>query len=140
VQGGSIRKAFMKLRIHGDSLRVRVTKTDLAQLQSESRIHATLEVAPGQTFAYVLAVTDGSAIDVEFADATLSIYLPRTRAAVWYGDAEVSVEGVKVLPGGRTLEVLIEKDFTCLVPRPGEDQSDYFANPAKTTSKSAADA
>jgi len=130
----------MKLRIHGDSLRIRVTKTDLSRLQSDGRISATLEVAPGQALTYALAITDGSAIDVDFTDAALSVYLPRARAALWYADAEVSVEGVKLLPGGKTLEVLVEKDFTCLVPRAGEDQSDYFANPAKTAAKSAPDA
>jgi hypothetical protein len=130
----------MKLRIHGDSLRIRVTKTDLSRLQTDGRISEALHVAPNNVFAYALVLTEGREVDASFEAAVLSVYLPKRLAASWYRDTEVSLAGVRTLPGGGKLDILIEKDFTCLVPRPGEDQSDYFANPAKTSANSASDA
>jgi hypothetical protein len=61
--------------------------------------------------------------------------VPEALAAARYGDGQVSVVGVQALPGGGCRDLLVEKDFTCLVPGPGEDQSDYFANRAKSVAK-----
>jgi hypothetical protein len=36
------------------------------------------------------------------------------------------------MPGAEPLSILIEKDFECLVPRPGEDPRDLYVNPAKS--------
>jgi hypothetical protein len=36
------------------------------------------------------------------------------------------------MPGAEPLSILIEKDFECLVPRPGEEPRDLYDNPAKS--------
>jgi hypothetical protein len=39
------------------------------------------------------------------------------------------MSGEQVLDDGAKLTILVEKDFACLTPREGEDESDMFPNP-----------
>ena len=43
------------------------------------------------------------------------------------GPANVTADDVM---GRLELSILLEKDFQCLIPREGEDQSEHFPNPA----------
>ena len=121
----------MKLRIHENSIRLRVSRPELSQLRSRGRIDAELHIAAQSKFTYTLKVTVCESISAEFHDGHMTVELPQDMAAQWYSDSEVSVHGEQVSKGGPKLEVLIEKDFTCLAPREGEDQSDLFPNPVK---------
>ncbi len=47
-------------------------------------------------------------------------------------DEAVGLEGSQDAGSGRTLRVLVEKDFSCLKERPNEDDSDAFPNPKST--------
>jgi hypothetical protein len=47
----------------------------------------------------------------------------------WAASEQVSIEGEQTLDDGEKLSILVEKDFACLAPRPGEDESDMYANP-----------
>ena len=68
-------------------------------------------------------VFDGTLIDVS---------IPHSTAQRWATDnAEVSIRAQSAIDQG-VLEFLIEKDFECLDPREGEDQSSRFVNPKAT--------
>ena len=47
----------------------------------------------------------------------------------WATTEQVSVECEQVLDDGDKLGILVEKDFACLAPREGEDESDMYAHP-----------
>jgi hypothetical protein len=42
------------------------------------------------------------------------------------------MRGTQRIGSGKSLAILIEKDFECLKPRAGDDPTDLFVNPAKT--------
>ena len=51
----------------------------------------------------------------------------------WASSSQVSMSGSLQLDDGQTLELLVEKDFACLAPREGEDESDMFPHPSAET-------
>jgi hypothetical protein len=47
----------------------------------------------------------------------------------WAESEKVSISSEQNLDDGEQLRILVEKDFACLAPRDGEDESDMFPNP-----------
>ncbi|CAN5651044.1 hypothetical protein BH24ACI3_BH24ACI3_02550 [soil metagenome] len=126
----------MKLRIKGDSVRLRLTIGDVEQLGRTGRVEETLEFgsSPGQRFAFALSSSDD--IDrptVDLGNNSISVRLPRNLAGEWGQTDRVSISGAQAIAGGKTLYILIEKDFACLKERPGEDDKDSFPNPLSET-------
>lgn len=68
-----------------------------------------------------------------FSDNTLTVRLPETAVLAWATTERVSLPGEQLLDDGATLRILVEKDFGCLAPREGEDESDMFPRPDAAT-------
>lgn len=41
---------------------------------------------------------------------------------------QVSIEAEEILDDGDHLKILLEKDFACLAPREGEDESELYSH------------
>lgn len=120
----------MKLRIRGNSIRLRLSQTEVAGLEDSGRVTDQIVFGPGAQLAYALVVD--KAIDVTqaaFEDGTITVAIPGDVMATWLDPAEVSIHGSQPLAEGEPLEILVEKDFACLEPREGEDQENLFVNP-----------
>ena len=112
----------MKLRLEGNSIRLRVRKSDINALQKNAVISETLTFPNGNVFQYQLQINNASLdIDSQLISNILTINLPLSIAADWMQTDAVGLE--KMLPNG--LFILIEKDFPC-TDRPWEDTSDTF--------------
>jgi len=85
-----------------------------------------------RVFTYSLSVHDGPRVNAAFHDHTISVVVPRTVAEHWAASDEVSIKGQENA-SGISLNLLIEKDFECMDPRPGEDQSNRYPNPKATS-------
>ncbi len=59
----------------------------------------------------------------------MTVRIPETTVLAWATSEQVSIEGEQVLDDGETLSLLVEKDFVCLAPREGEDESDMYPHP-----------
>jgi hypothetical protein len=121
----------MKLRIKGNSLRLRVSRSELARLLDGDRIEETIRftAAPEATLTYALASAMQSApVSVEYGFKTVTVVLANNRARTWGSEGEVGVYGEIDNGEGGVLEVIVEKDFACL-DRSDEDNADTFANP-----------
>lgn len=68
-----------------------------------------------------------------FSDNAIAVRLPETAVLAWATTEQVSLLGEQVLDDGETLQILVEKDFACLAPREGEDESDMFPHPGADT-------
>ncbi len=55
--------------------------------------------------------------------------LPESDVMQWASTEQVSITADETLDDGKLLKILVEKDFTCLTPRDGEDDSDTFPHP-----------
>ena len=120
----------MKLRAKGDSLRLRVVRAELAALQAGDAVEERVGFPGGAELVYRLVIAPGAtAFEATYADGTLTVAIPGDEARRWFEPTAVGVRGELALGGGRTLGLLIEKDFPCLTERPGEDDSDAFPWP-----------
>lgn len=124
----------MKLRILGNSLRLRVSQAEMSQIRSEGAVRQHVAFAPGKRLAYELRTASGGRVRASFDEKCIRVTLPRAAAERWQEPGEVSIGGEQALPGGERLRILVEKDFQCLVPRNDEDQSGLFPNPQKSGS------
>ena len=64
-----------------------------------------------------------------FVDGELLVRLPEAIVVQWADSDEISIEATQSLDDGDSLKILIEKDFACLTPREGEDESDLYPHP-----------
>lgn len=122
----------MKLRIRGNSIRFRVTRSELERLLEDGSIEDSARFGPGASLRYRLHVGGTDAVAAELAASTITVRLPEAAVARWARPEQVSIHGGQDLGSGEALSILVEKDFECLEPRPGEDPSEFFANPLKS--------
>jgi hypothetical protein len=122
----------MKLRIKGDSLRLRLTRGEVARLGETGRVDDTIRFAPGVRMTYALVAADVSRVQAGFDHATVTVQVPTAMARQWVESEQVGFAAEQDLGNGETLRLLIEKDFACLTVRVGEDDSDAFTNPMAT--------
>ena len=78
-------------------------------------------------------ITEAAPLDVsEAVEAALAAQAPdRGPVLTTVGESteQVAIAGEQRLDDGALLTLLVEKDFACLAPRPGEDESDMFPHP-----------
>ncbi len=121
----------MKLRIRGDSIRLRLKRGEVDQLAAGTSIVEQTHF-PGAVLTYRLDVSDNSSISATFNNGSLVISLPRSKVLDWASTDEVSLFAEQEISGSNSLSVLIEKDFKCLEPghhRGCEDDEDTFPHP-----------
>ena len=120
----------MKLRILSDSLRIRVTQTELNTVADHGEASAAIRFGGGTALHYVLRAEDAiEDIEATYADNIVTVRLPLAAVREWATTTMVSLRGEQTLDEGSTLKILVEKDFACLEPREGEDESDMFPHP-----------
>lgn len=112
----------MKIRIKGNSLRYRLTRTDTTRLAEHGYLQEEVDFSSGQLF-YALRVTDKEQLSATYKDNTITMYVPEKLMQEFAGTDKVGFEGTH-----GNLHLLVEKDFTCL-DNVTEDQSDNYPNP-----------
>ena len=112
----------MKIRIKGNSLRYRLTKSDISGLADKGYLQEQTNF-PGQSLTYELRTTAGDALTAEFDHNTITLLIPEQMVADLVNTEKIGIED-KSSP----LHLLVEKDFTCL-DNVDEDQSDNYPNP-----------
>lgn len=114
----------MKIRIKGDSVRYRLTKSEVERFADEGIIIEETHFG-NRVFSYVLQRThdDSTSISAEYNGHAITVYMPEEFAYEWTETDKVGFENVS-----NGLSVYIEKDFKCL-DNVTEDQSDNYPNP-----------
>src|SRR5688572_1552853 len=129
----------MKLRIRGNSIRLRLTKSEIDQFADTGIVEEIVEFGltePG--LGYQLHATiDGEIIRAQFVDNCVRVLVPKREAENWINSDQVGIETVQQLGTDRFLRILIEKDFACLTERIDEDETDAFPNPLVNGTKRA---
>ena len=121
----------MKLRISGNSLRYRVSRSELARFLDEGRIAEEIcfGTADEARLSYALERSSSvKLIEVRYAGHEVSVVVPDPVARSWATTEQVGIEGEVDLGDRGVLDVLIEKDFACL-DRDAEANADMFPNP-----------
>lgn len=122
----------MKLRLKNNSVRLRLTQGEVARFNNLGRVEEAIEfgVEPQQQFIYALeSVAETDTMRAVFENNCITIFVPKARADEWTNTAQISIETELDIGGGKTLRLLVEKDFACLEPRTGDDDTDAFPHP-----------
>lgn len=127
----------MKLRIRGSSIRLRLSRGEVARLAATGRVDDAIAFGPARQITYSLLAAHVAAPSASFDGSAIVVPIPRERARTWTASDEVGIEAGHDVGGGTMLSILIEKDFACLVPREGEDDGDAFPNPRGSGSRRA---
>jgi len=115
----------MKLRIQGQSLRLRLTQTEVAQLRDRRWAGSFIEFSPGQELVYLLEGSfHAKSVSVAFNGQSIRVTVPAHVLTEWADSDQVSIQA----PSQTGLHLLIEKDFQCLHGR-GELDRDAYAHP-----------
>ncbi len=123
----------MKLRIKGDSLRLRLTQGEVHQLSEGGSVEDRVRFGGGAALVYRLR-RDASArtIAAQYVDGAVEVRLPERSALEWCNSDSITLAGSQPAASDAELRIVVEKDFACLTAREGEDESDHFANPNST--------
>jgi hypothetical protein len=119
----------VKLRIKGDSLRLRLTQGEMRTLAEQGAVEDRVSFPAGAALRYRLrADKDTQSISASYASDLIDILVPRPLAERWCGTDLVTLSASQATASGE-LRVVLEKDWACLAPREGEDESDNFPHP-----------
>lgn len=124
------KKYIMKLRIKGNSIRYRLSKTDVNTIAADGYLEENTNFG-SSVFTYALQVADISELGIELGNNKITIQVPAAFIQHWPQNDVVGCDAYKPLDDGEKLYLLLEKDFVCL-DETMEDQSDNFDNPNKT--------
>jgi hypothetical protein len=125
------RNSAMKLRIRGNSLRFRLSQTEVAQLLNEGRIEDTLIFGPEpySRLSYALEHSTACAsVLVRPGPQSIAVVAPSTEVTHWAQNDAVGIYA-EFETGDVRLDVMIEKDFACLDASEA-DNRDTFPNPS----------
>lgn len=114
----------MKLRIKGNSVRLRLTKSEVEKLCNNSSLEERTIFGDG-VFKYSIQCKDNlNELSAKFENGVLTVYIPTSFTNGWNSNDVIGFSS----PSGNELNILVEKDFKCL-DETTEDQSDNFENP-----------
>ena len=118
----------MKLRLQGNSLRLRLRQGEVRRLVENGSVEERTEFKP-VGFVYALSVADAETVSASFEANRIVVSVPRAVAREWATSDQVGIEASQRTPSGDVLRLLVEKDFECIDAPPGESQEDAFPNP-----------
>jgi hypothetical protein len=112
----------MKIRIKGNSLRYRLTKSDVNSLAGDGYIQEQTNFME-QSLTYAIKTSEGDTLKAGYINNVITLFIPGFMIAELSNTDKVGFEEKE-----GPLYLLVEKDFTCL-DNVDEDQSDNYPNP-----------
>jgi len=122
----------VKIRIKGNSIRLRLSKTDIQSLKDTGTVTEQTILAGEEVFVYELMVAESAvAVGASFKEGKLVVWLPLAKAAILTDSSEMGLYSIQENGEINGLNIVIEKDLQCL-ENTHEDQSDMYDNPKKS--------
>jgi len=120
----------MKLRIKGNSVRLRLGQSEVHRVVTEGALEEITEFGPepAQRFRYVLRASEKPGVSASFADQRMIVRVSQDTLRQWSATDQVSIQAIQRI-GDSELMILIEKDFECTEPRSAQSQEVAFSRP-----------
>ena len=124
----------MKLRVLDNSIRLRLTRGEVTAIGDDSVVRGRVRFAANNTFVYMLESSPTTVKpEAHVSNNVMTVRVPQMDIRRWARSEEISIQSEQLLDDGDYLKILVEKDFHCLSPREGEDESDMFPHPETGT-------
>lgn len=122
----------MKIRILKNSLRFRLKQPEVEDFKRHGKIMEVLEFGEDakDQLGFGLEISGSQTLSVVFSMNKTVIHVPAALAEAWTNTEMVGFDGKIDTGKGRTIDLLVEKDFKCLDERQ-EDEGAY-PNPQKS--------
>jgi len=120
----------MKLRIKGNSLRLRVSPSEMEQLLQSGRVEETIYFGADEDARLTYALehsTQAEAMTVRYRPREVTVLISSREVRSWAEGNGVGMYGATGSAQG-PLELAIEKDFACL-DKAAAENADTFPNP-----------
>ena len=119
----------MKLRIKDNSIRIRLTRSEVEKFAADGYI-AAHTVFMDKRFSYALQAVnnDSEHLTASYHSDVITMHVPETLKKLWTETERVGFDAWMPVEDGQKLYLLLEKDFKCL-DETMEDQSDAYDNP-----------
>lgn len=118
----------MKIRIKDNSVRYRLTQSEVKQFCETGKVVAYTPFSESQLSYQVIQKDEIDTLNAHFENGQISLEVPSHLAKNWNTDERVGFSHEQQLEDGSILHLLIEKDFVCM-DNTMEDQSDNYPNP-----------
>ena len=118
----------MKLRIQGNSLRLRLTQKEVTLVRNHGLVESVIEFAPGHSLAYLIEGSpNADAISANFDGRAIRVTIPMHEMTDWVESDRVGIEA----RSQTGVQLLLEKDFKCL-HRSVDQEPDAYPHPLMT--------
>ena len=121
----------MKLRINGNSIRLRLLRPEVATFIETGRIEQIIRFTPADDAFLIYRLeyeSDLMHIEVRHKPSEVAIVLPKKLATAWAETDQIGIYSAVDLGKSGSLDIIVEKDFACL-DLSDADNHDTFPNP-----------
>ncbi|WP_312399011.1 DUF7009 family protein [Sphingobacterium sp.] len=115
----------MKLRIKDNSVRYRLTQSEVAELAKNGAVSSETAFI-GRPLIYRIEKIDGQELTADFVENSVVLGIPQRMIEELVATETVGFDGQV-----GQVKLLVEKDFVC-IDNTVEDQSDNYPNPSLT--------
>ena len=124
----------LKLRFHDNSIRLRLTRSEVARFTTEGRVEAVLKFGPdsSQRVIYSLEAVPGlTSMSVYGSAEYLRICVPSAIAQEWTGTDRIAISARQSVDSQEELDILVEKEFRQL--HGAKFNPDLYPNPLESS-------
>ena len=120
----------MKIRIRGNSVRFRLTKDEVEKLCTVGSIKEETHFSTS-VFSYAVNVSETENLSIDFKENKIELKISEALLGDWNLNNKIGFSHTVKAQNAEFIDLLLEKDFTCLDDR-GEDESNNYPNPKAT--------
>jgi hypothetical protein len=121
----------LKLRIKGNSMRLRLLRTEVDLLAAGKTLSETIIFGPAENASLTYTLSGDAAlaaVAVRHSGTEVAVLVPAEEARTWAASSQVGIYASIDIGTRGPLEIMIEKDFAC-IDRDDADNIDTFPNP-----------
>ena len=125
----------MKVRLRKNTIRFRLTQTEAATLLSAGTVEDSTSFGPSddQRLSYLIRADERcERFAIGLSANEIAVTVLAAALNEWLTGPLIELAGEQSIGDGQTIEIRIEKDLSCLKPRPGTDDDDTFPNPLRS--------
>jgi hypothetical protein len=117
----------MKLRLQGNSLRLRLTRSEVDRLRDAGSVSEVVDFGAAALRYRLESRPDDGPLQAELDHGVMTVSVSTDTARAWAGSNDVGIYGQS-----GALAVSIEKDFRCLTRPLDRDERDAYPHPGES--------
>lgn len=123
---------LMKLRIKGNSIRLRLLRSEVERFATDGRVSDEIQFGPNKLQYSMLMSTEADAIHATFEANEIMVLVPEKTARDWATTDDIGIESEQPIGEVEALSILVEKDFVCIGRPDDPDRDDAFCYPVQS--------